>query len=449
MFARRSSSLRLTLLVAMVFSSSNALAAQPLNVVLILADDFGWSDLGCYGSQFMRTPNVDQLAAVGMRFTNAYAACHVCSPTRAAIMTGRYPARLHLTDYIPGGRNRGLASPDWRKYLPLKETTIAERLAERGYVCGHFGKWHLNKDKHYEPGRPMDPGSQGFHAVLATRKPSRDTDPASDPHHVDEITSAAIAFLEENRDRPFFCYVPHNSVHRPIIAEESQMARLERRLPEGSPIHPGYIAMVEHLDHSVGRIVAALEELDLADNTLLIYASDNGGFLGDEQERGTTNEPLRGGKGTNYEGGVRVPLIVRGPMVPPGTTCHTPVISNDLFATIDELTGGSIESLTNPIDAESLAPLLRDPQAELERDALYWHYPHYHALGATPHGAIRAGKWKLIEFYEDMHIELYDLDHDLGEQHDLADAMPKVADRLRDQLHQWRQSVGAQMPIDR
>lgn len=421
------------------------------NIVLILADDMGWTDAGCFGSDVYETPNIDRLAAAGIRFTNGYAACNVCSPTRAALMTGKYPARLHLTDYIPGGRDRGMRSPEWTKFLPLEEVTIAEALGSAGYVCGHFGKWHLNRDKNYRPNRPLDPASQGFHDVLTTVKPKRDADPDDDPHHAFEITARAISFIEKNQSRPFFCYVSHNSLHRPVIARRELLQRYAERIGRHSHQRNAmYAAMVHDLDQTVGQITAKLDDLGIAEKTLVVFTSDNGGFLGDEQEPGTSCYPLRGGKGTNYEGGVRVPTIVRWPGVtPPGSTCETPICTPDYLPTLLQAAGvvpGDVG--IGEIDGQSIVPLLRDPAASFERDTLYWHYPHYHALGATPHGAIRSGDWKLIEFYEDGHVELYNLKQDIGEENDLASKMPEKADELRRRLHEWREKVGAQMPIE-
>lgn len=422
---------------------------RPPNIVLILADDLGWADVGCYGSDLYKTPHIDLLAAEGLKFTSSYAACNVCSPTRASILTGKYPARLHLTDFIPGGRGtHPLESPAWTKHLPLEETTLAEVLRSAGYVCGHFGKWHLNSTKNYRPGRSMDPASQGFDEVVTTVKPRSTADPLSDPHHVEQITDAAIGFIKHHRDVPFFCYVSHNSVHRPVIARPDLVDSYQKKVgPDHHQTSAKYAAMVQDLDESVGRIVSTLNELKLARETLLVFTSDNGGFLGDAKDNGTSNYPLRDGKGTNYEGGVRVPTIFRWPgIVEAGTICHEPIISNDFFPTFASVAGledGDAEA----VDGLSLMPLLSDAQSQLDREALFWHYPHYHSLGATPHGAIRVGPWKLIEFYEDIHVELYNLEDDIGEQNDRAAEMPEKAAELREKLRVWRENVGAQMPL--
>ncbi|MGD9857052.1 MAG: sulfatase [Planctomycetaceae bacterium] len=448
----RSAQFRWIALLGAAWCMDCACAAEKPNIVLILADDLGWHQAGCYGSAFYETPHVDRLAAGGMRFTNAYAACPVCSPTRASIMTGKSPARLHLTDYIPGSSEQWttakLKCPDWCKQLPLEEVTIAEVLKAAGYATGHFGKWHLSRDKEYEPGRPGDPGSQGFDDVLTTHKPgagpqSRYED---DAHHVREITERALAFIENNRERPFFCYVPHNSIHRPITERDELIAKYEAKPGSDRPEHNPIVgAMMETLDASVGRILDQLDELKLAENTLVIFFSDNGCMWGPEALK-----PLRGGKADLYEGGIRVPMIVRWPgVVKPESVCDTPVTSVDFFPTLLACIGRQVD---NPdIDGESLLPLFRQ-SGELTRRSLYWHYPHYHQLGEAPSGAVRHGRYKLIEWFEMSidgietpgAVELFDLEEDLSEQHDLAQARPELTQRLSQELQQWRQRVHAQ-----
>ena len=447
---QRSSLLAICLLTCLHAAWPVECAERKPNIVFIMADDMGWTDAGCFGSDLYQTPYIDRLATQGVKFTASYAACHVCSPTRASIMTGKYPARLRLTDYIPGGRDRGLRSPEWTKYLPADEITIAEALKGAGYVCGHFGKWHLNRDKNYRRGRPLDPGSQGFDDVLTTVKPKSSDDPSADAHHVRQITDAALRFIEANRRRPFFCYVTHNTVHRPVLGHPELVSKYQARVTSGmNQRSAAYAAMIEDLDTSVGRILARLDELGIADETLVVFTSDNGGFLGDEKDGGTSNRPLRGGKGTNYEGGVRVPTIIRWPGVTrPGTLCDEPLITCDFYPTLLEIAGTTGDATHNTeVDGLSIVPLLRDPAAGLARESLFWHYPHYHALGATPHGAVRAGDWRLIEFYEDMHVELYNLKDDLGESRDLAQAEPEKVRTLRLMLDTWRHSIDAQMPI--
>jgi arylsulfatase A-like enzyme len=415
------------------------------NIVFILADDLGWHQLGCYGSKFYKTPNLDRLAAQSMRFTDAYAATPVCSPTRASIMTGKYPARLHITNYIAGDKKgRKLNPPDWTKQLPLSETTIAEALRLLGYVNGHFGKWHLNRDKSYRPGRPGDPGSQGFDDVLTTHKPNASTD---DPHNVKKITDRAIRFMEKNKDRPFFCYVSHNSVHRPDWEKMELVAKYENRAHRWDPGNRAVMAaMVEVLDGGVGRLLESIDRLGLADNTIVVFFSDNGMF-GDYR----TRKPLRGAKGHLYEAGIRVPMMVRWPgKVAAGSTCSEPVISNDFYPTLVEAAGGDTAGLSK--DGVSLMPLLRNSSV-IERDTIYFHYPHYSPQDGVPGGALRQGRYKLIIDYETLlydgdelgSLELYDLVNDPGESEDLVRRMPEKARQLYAMHRKWRESVGAQM----
>ena len=434
---------RLLLLTACAAISLLTASEKP-NIVFILADDLGWHQLGAYGSAFYETPNLDRLAAGGIRFTNAYAAAPVCSPTRASIMTGKYPARLHLTDYIPGQAPTGrkLLTPNWTKHLPLSEVTIAETLKDVGYATGHFGKWHLNKDKEYRPGRPGDPGSQGFDDVLTTHKP-RAGPPSKyeeDWHHVREITERAVVFIERNKQKPFFCYVTHNSIHDPEIEKPALVEKYEKRptAKHRGRDNPIQAAMLETLDASVGAILRKIGELNLERNTLVIFFSDNG------QKGPKDGEPFRGSKGDLYEAGIRVPFIAQWPgVIEPGRTSDAIVISTDFFPTLAEIAGA--QPGVKNLDGVSLASLLRDPKATLARDAVYWHFPHYHSLGLGPQGAVRQGRYKLIEWFERDAPELYDLHQDPNEQDNLAPNQPEVTSRLKRKLHSWRQRVQAQM----
>ncbi|MEO0415638.1 MAG: sulfatase, partial [Verrucomicrobiota bacterium] len=419
------------------------------NILLFLVDDLGRHQVGCYGSEFYETPHIDRLAEQGMRFTHAYAAAAVCSPTRASIMTGKYPARLHLTDYIPGRtpQNRKLTTPMMQQGLPLDEVTIAESLKSAGYATGHFGKWHLNKDKKYELGRPGDPGSQGFDDVFTTHKPK--AGPPSryenDWHHVREITERATRFIEVNREKPFFCFVTHNSIHDPEIERPELIAKYEAK--EGAQKkglkNPRQAAMLDTLDKSFGTLMQTLKTWGLEDNTLVIFFSDNG-QLG--PKNGT---PFRGSKGDLYEAGIRMPLIARWPGVIAAKSLNEElVISNDFFATFQEVAGIPVSGST---DGVSLYSLLRGQRATLSREALFWHYPHYHGSGIGPQGAIRKGDYKLVEWFEKSAFgepgafELYDLSKDPGEANDLAEALPEVVAELTTEMEQWRKSVNAQM----
>ena len=434
--------------------SGNSLKDSRPNIVMIFVDDLGWHQLGCYGSDFYETPNIDKFCGQSMKFTDAYAACPVCSPTRASVMTGKYPARLHVTNHLRGSdpTDQKLLVPIWAERLALEEITIAEALKKQGYVTGHFGKWHLNKDKKYAPGRPGDPGSQGFDDVLTTHKPG--AGPKSpyenDAHHVRHITEHALKFIEANKDKPFFCYIPHNSIHRPDIEREELVAKYRAKPgadndEEYGHNNPIQAAMLETLDIYVAKVLDKLDELRLSDNTMVVFFGDNG-HLGPKDKF-----PLRGSKADVYEGGIREPLIIRWPgKIKAGSVCSVPVISNDFFPTFVELAGAEVTDPT--VDGMSLLPLLSGSKKLNRGDALYWHYPHYHHQGISPSGAIRDGDYKLIEWYEKSidsddtpgAYELYNLRKDLAERHDLADEMPEKVVELRTKLKNWRKKVGAQ-----
>jgi len=418
------------------------------NFLFILADDFGWSQLGCYGSDFYETPNIDRLARHGMRFTDAYAACPVCSPTRASIMTGKYPARLHLTDFIAGGSfpYEKYEQPQWQKYLPLEEVTIAEVLRSAGYATASFGKWHLSIDKSPPKSLPYNPDKQGFDEYFVTYKPSSKTDPETDAHNVEVITRKSLDFLDRHRDKPFFLYVTHNTIHAPVMGKERLVEKYKSKagsdLPQNSPVLG---AMIEELDDSVGKLLRKIDELGIADNTIVVFFGDNGGL-----EKDARQTPLRSGKANLYEGGIREPLIVRWPgVVKPGSTCSEPVTSVDFFPTFAEIVGPANEA-KGPIDGLSLLPLLKQA-GTLNRKAIYWHYPHYHSSSIGPCGAVRSGDYKLIEWFDETicgpgnELELYNLKEDIGEQKNLTKKMLQKTRELRDMLSTWRNEVNAQM----
>jgi arylsulfatase A len=422
-------------------------ASSRPNVVFILADDLGWAETGCYGSSFYETPNIDALGAEGMRFTDAYAACPVCSPTRASIMTGKYPARLHITDFIAGGDfpQERLRQPDWQKFLPLEEFTLGELFQQRGYATASFGKWHLSIAKQPPKSLPYNPDKQGFQETLITYKPSARQDPETDAHNVEAITQRSLDFLDRHAGAPFFLFISHNSIHDPLKSKARLVARYKSKpgadLPQNNPV---VAAMLEELDASVGRVVTKLDELKLRDNTIVVFFSDNGGL-----EKSARQTPLRSGKANLYEGGIRVPLIVRWPgVVTPGSMCSRPVISTDFFPTFREILAAA-DAPGGPTDGVSLLPLLMQTGAP-NRPALYWHYPHYHSSGIGPGGAVRAGDFKLIEWYdESIHgvgnrLELYDLKDDIGERNDLATKMPAKAEQMHRMLELWKYDVGAQ-----
>ena len=446
-------------LALLLFSTAALFAAnRPPNVIFFLIDDWGWTDGGTFGSKFYETPNIDRLAREGMKFTQAYSACTVCSPTRAAVMTGKYPARLHITDWI-AGHNRPYAKlkiPDWRLQLPLAETTMAEALKSRGYTTGLFGKWHLGNEEFFPEKQGFDVNVGGC-AMGAPRNyfPPYGITNLSDerPGEMlsDRLTRDALRFIEANRERPFYIYFPHYAVHTPLGGKPEVIEKYRKKLETLKTNHtnPIYAALVESMDDSVGAVMRKLAELNLAENTVIFLTGDNGGLSGTVNAQGwregpTRNDPLRLGKGSAYEGGVRVPLVVKWPGVtkPGSVNDAAPVISVDYFPTILELAGAPA---AGSVDGESIVPLLRG-QPALKRDAIFWHYPHYHPGSATPYSAVREGDWKLIEFYEDRRIELYNLRAEIGEKTELAKQQPEIAARLKAKLGAWRVAVGAQEP---
>jgi arylsulfatase A-like enzyme len=404
--------------------------------VLVFADDLGINDLHCYGRQDHNTPQLDRLAREGMRFTCACTAQPICSPSRASVMTGKCPARLHLTNYLPGradAPSQKLLQPVIEGQLPLEEVTIAELLREAGYATGLFGKWHLGN-------AGFSPREQGFDVVVS---PPANTTPSETEGGKGEyaITSAAEKFIEDHKDRPFFCYVPHNCPHIPLGAKPELVEKNK------NAFHPVYAAMIETLDDAVGRLMRKVESLGLTDRTIFIFTSDNGGLhvLEFPGTPATHNTPYRAGKGYLYEGGLREPLIVRWPgRVSPGSECHAPVVLTDLVPTLLAAAGVDAAKAVGPLDAVDITPLLTG--GEMPERTLCWHFPNYTNQGSRPAGAIRAGNWKLIEHFDSGKVELYDLAQDVGEQNDLAAAeLVRVAE-LQRKLAAWRTSVGAQVP---
>jgi arylsulfatase A len=448
--SQRVVSILLLTITAIAFACAPLAARQP-NVVLILADDLGWTDLTCYGSDFYETPNLDRLAKDGMKFTQNYSACTVCSPTRAALLTGKYPARLHVTDWIPGQMpdNPKLLVPDWTKYLAHEETTLAELFKSAGYTTATMGKWHLGDEAYYPEKHGFDLNIAGTDkaappSYLAPWKIPTLSDGKDGEYLTDRLAHEAVKFIERTRDRPFFLYLPHFAVHTPVQGRPDLVEKYKRKLKPGlAQTNPAYAAMVESLDSAVGRIRDTLDELEIADDTIVIFTSDNGGRVPT-----TSNRPLRFGKASAYEGGVRVPLIVHWPGVTTaGSVSETPVITMDLYPTLLEMAGLS-DGADRRTDGVSLVPLLRQSGALAARN-LFWHYPHhqhYQLGGSMPYGAIRSGDFKLIEFFDEMSVELYNVKEDIGEQRDLAKMMPDKVKELRTLLHSWREDVGAQMP---
>jgi arylsulfatase A len=403
------------------------------NIVFILADDLGVNDLGVYGRQEHRTPHLDRLAAEGLRFTTAYVASPICSPSRAAIMTGRAPARLHLTTFIPGrgdARSQKLLHPPMRQQLPLEETTLAEHLRAAGYATAMIGKWHLG-------GAGFEPKDQGFdvyHPGQATTKPT-DTEAGKGEY---DLTRAAEQFIDANKDRPFFLYLAHNNPHIPFGSARPALVEANKQA-----FDPAYAATIQTLDDSVGRLLQHLDAAGLRGRTIVVFTSDNGGLHMPEgpHPRVTHNTPFRAGKGYLYEGGLRVPLIVRGPGLPSNRVVTTPLVNSDWLPTLVELAG---LRLPGQVDGVSQAQLLRTGKPASGSRPYYWHLPHYTNQGSRPAGAMREGKWKLVEHYDDERAELFDLEADVGEQQDLSKSQPDRTAAMRKRLRDWRKSVGAQ-----
>jgi arylsulfatase A-like enzyme len=436
------------------------------NVIVMLVDDMGWTDLGCFGSDLHETPHIDRLAEQGMKFTDAYAACTVCSPTRAALMTGLSPARLHLTNWLPGTNSHGpfTVKDNWTKHLEGRYTTIAEALHEGGYYTALIGKWHLaaHNTKHVD----FDPLTHGFDAnigggpsgmprsffhpyggnrvAVAAMGPLPPGGKAGD-YLTDRLTDETLTIIQAQKDSPFFIYLSYYNVHKPDHAKKDDVAYFKKKVqPDMRHKNTAFAAKVKSVDDSVGRIVAELKKLGIDHRTTLIFTSDNGG------QTSTVNVPLRSGKGSSYEGGVRVPLIVKGPAVKnPGTVSSEPVTTVDYYPTILELAKVKGEPQHNDkLEGRSLMPLLQDASATLDRESIYWHYPHTHPGGAKPYAAIRARDWKLIEFLDGRRAELYHLSEDIGEANDLAAKQPEKVAMLRASLHAWQKRVGAQVPVE-
>lgn len=431
------------------------------NIVVIMADDLGWRDLHCYGNARIDTPVTDQLARDGIRFTDAYAAAPVCSPTRAAMMTGLSPARLHLTNHAPGHKDRfslegsDLQEADSVRNLKLSYVTIAERLQESGYATGHIGKWHLSfvaRNKNSEIQEPqLRPEHQGFDvniggcfrggppSYFAPYRIPALTDGEPGEYLPDRLASEAMSFVDNHRQQPFFLSWWPYSVHYPMQAQEDLIAKYKARKEIKDPI---YAAMIEAMDRSIGQFLNHLDKTGLRENTLVIFKSDNGGYNGD-------NRPLRGMKGRIYEGGIRIPWIVRWPgVVKPGTTCDVPIISMDCYPTLLEVAGLK-QKADEAVDGKSIVPLLTGKET-LKRQSLYFHYPNYafHKRNRLA-SAIRTGQYKLIKRYDTGELELFDLSKDIGETKNLANKLPDVTQRLQQDLEAWLTASGAQLPTRR
>ena len=426
-------------LVALLWPASHAqdraASGRPPNIVFVLADDLGVNDLGAYGRREHRTPTLDRLANEGSRFTAAYVASPICSPSRAAIMTGRAPARLHLTTFIPGRPDtlsQRLLHPVMRQQLPLEETTLAERLRAHGYATAAIGKWHLNGPA---PGfTPLEQGFDVYHPGQATTKPS-ETEAGKGEF---DLTRAALRFIDANRDRPFFLYLAHNNPHIPFLSARPALVASNERTFE-----PAYAATIQTLDESVGQLLAHLDATGLRERTIVIFTSDNGGLHVPEgpHPRVTHNTPFRAGKGYLYEGGLRVPLIVRGPGLASRRVIDAPLMNTDWLPTLLDLAGAPE---ARDIDGVSQAGLLRTGSPSRAPRTFFWHIPHYTNQGSRPAGAVRDGAWKLVEHYDRGDVELFNLDRDAAERRDLSASEPARTETLRQRLREWRSSVGAQ-----
>ncbi len=455
----------------------------PPNILFILIDDMGWRDLGCYGSTFYETPNIDALAAESMVFTDAYAACPVCSPTRASILSGRYPARVGLTDWIDVNKwlhpCRGrLVDAPYIDHLPSEEVSLAQALRDGGYQTWHAGKWHLGGPAFYPEKHGFDVNVGGsdwghpMHGYFSPYEMPNLTDGPENEYLTDRLTDEVIALIEGAGEQPFFLHLSHYAVHTPIEAkpddverfrakaaasgldkqpalaegdwyptENKRHLRILRRIVQSDPV---YAAMVYNLDWNIGRLLGALDASGKRDNTMVVFTSDNGGLATSESSP-TCNAPLCEGKGWMYEGGVREPLIVRWPGVTEGgSICSEPVTSPDFYPTFLEAADLPLRPKQHA-DGVSLLPLLHG-EASLDRDALFWHYPHYGNQGGTPGSSIRCGDHKLIEFFEDGRLELYNLRDDLSETRDLAHEEPELADTMQRKLAGWREAVEAKLP---
>ena len=471
--------------------SPNKAEKTPPNVIFILADDLGWMDLGCYGSSFYETPNLDQLAREGVRFTNAYAACPVSSPTRVSIQTGRYPGRVHVTDWIPGKYDYNkemmqkvcpVLPPDYNYNMSLEEVTIAEAMKEGGYKTIHVGKWHCCEDPGYYPQYQGYDVNIGGCEMGSPRGKSYYFSPYNNPmlpdgpkgeYLTDRLGDECVKQIRENKDKPFFINMDFYQVHTPLMAKEEQIryfqAKYDRmRLDTLNTFieHPDYVdrqpfpadlfkerivqsnvvyaAMIASMDENIGKIIKELKDQGLYENTIIMFMSDNGG-LSTSEGSATSNLPLRGGKGHMYEGGIREPFIVYGPGVKEKDWVTDAVItSTDFYPTILEMTGLPAKPKQH-LDGKSFASVLKG-EGNFDRGPIFWHYPHYPNQGGRPSGAIRSGNYKLIEFYDNGEVELYDLSKDIGEQHDLAKEQPELANILKHEFDQGCKDIEASMP---
>jgi len=450
----------------LLFFASSAIAEERPNIVFVMIDDMGWKDLGCYGNDFVETPRIDQLARSGVRFTDFYAAGAVCSPTRCAVQSGQNQARIGITDYIPGHWRpfERVITPRPIRALPEETVTVAESLKAAGYATGYVGKWHLGNAPQHQP----DQQGYDFSAVIGgPHLPGRyrvrgrpDLKPDAGQYRTDFEADLCIDFMRQHQDEPFFLMLSPYAVHIPLAAMSDKVQKYRRKAEKMDldlP-HPVYAAMIEHCDDMMGRIVDEVERLDLAEQTMIVFTSDNGALYRRYDYREEADDtvadlsPLRGEKGSLHEGGIRVPLIVKYPpltqansLTRANSTCAEPTISYDFYPTFVELAGGSLP-VNQVIDGESLLPLLSDPASQLGREAIHWHYPHYHH--DRPASCIRQRDWKLIEYLDGTdEVELFQISEDIEEDHNLADEKPGRVQDLKRRLGDWRLDTLARMPL--
>lgn len=448
------------------------------NVLFILVDDLGYSDLGCTGSKLHETPNIDQLAREGVFFSAAYAACPVSSPSRAAIITGKYPARINLTDYIPGNQANGphkdqqLESLPFKQHLDLSEIGIAEAFQRNGYSTFFAGKWHLGEKAEYYPEHfsfeENKGGNRTGHPAGGYFSPYKNpqlTDGPVGEYLTDRLTNEVIGFLQQVGNKPFFAYLSYYTVHRPLQAKSEKIEKYEKKketmqFPDSEFVKKekiyhkqyqnisDYAAMIETLDDNVGLLMQTLEELGLDENTIVVFTSDNGGMATSKQTNNisTSNLPLRAGKGYLYEGGIRVPLFIRWKRgIEKAKSCSIPVTGTDFYPTLLDLCGLPLIPEQHR-DGISIKPILQGNN--IDKRPIFWHFPHYSGgLGGRPSAAIRLGDYKLIEFFEDNHVELYNVVNDVSEQHDLSEINLDIVNFLRSELHEWYKKVNALMPV--
>jgi len=437
------------------------------NIIILLVDDLGWRDVGYMGSKFYETPNIDNLAKQGMIFTNAYAACAVCSPTRASIQTGRYPARIGVTDWIrarfQGGKltapppyqengDRKLRTPSNPFWMDKEEVTLAELLKEKGYFTCHIGKWHLGPDDYYpekqgydlniagcDMGQPVnyfDPYANKKGVTFPTLEPREEGE-----YLVDRLADELVSVINKHKDQPFFINMCYYAVHTPLMAKPEMINKYESKNTVDDQNNPVYASMVESVDNAVGKLLNVLKKEKLLENTFILFFSDNGGLLGP-----TSNKPLRSGKGYPYEGGIREPMFVYwNGKIKPGSSCDLPVSSVDILPTVCSVTKKSLPERI--IDGRDISQALKG--RKMKTVPLYWHFPHYRGKDVVPYSIIRDGDWKLIKRYEGKEFELFNLKEDIGETQDVASEYSEKVKKLNKKLNTWLEYTNAKLPIEK